>query len=143
MDLHLPPKPFSHWGKRMRNQDWFESHRSVMDPVIATKRKALPDYNKDNPSAKTLTALRTEIGALRRKQQSAVPTATAWQVLCQNIQTCAENDNIQSMYEEIRTAFGPNINKTAYHMSHSPSVSSRSVFWHQPFSGSLSRLCCH
>ncbi len=67
--------------KGRRNQDWFESHRSVMDPVITAKRKALSNY-KDNPSAKNLAALRN---ARSTAQKTARRCANDhWQALCQN-----------------------------------------------------------
>ena len=105
---HTALAPF---GKRSsKSHDWFEAKSTVMTPVIEAKRAALAEY-KRTPIERNLQIL----GIARNKaQQTARCCANKyWTELSENIQSAAIMGNIRGMYDGIKKALGPTLNKTA------------------------------
>ena len=98
------------FGKRFsKSHDWFEAKSTVMTPVIETKRAALAEY-KCTPSERNLQILRI---ARSKAQQTARRCANEyWTELSENIQSAAITGNIRGMYDSIKKALGPTLNKT-------------------------------
>ena len=99
------------FGKRFsKSHDWFEAKSTVMTPVIETKRAALAEY-KCTPSERNLQILRI---ARSKAQQTARRCKNEyWTELSENIQSAAITGNIRGMYDGIKKALGPTLNKTA------------------------------
>ena len=99
------------YGKKHRkNTDWYEANITLMEPVIDAKRSALINFKRD-PSQRNKTTLRA---ARNKVQQTARHCANNyWLQLCQSIQTSSDTGNIRGMYDGIKKATGPTINKTA------------------------------
>ena len=99
------------FGKRSsKSHDWFEAKSAVMTPVIEVKRAALAEC-KHTPSEKNLQILRI---ARSKAQQTARRYANEyWTELCQNNQSATITGNIRGMYDDIKKALGPTLNKTA------------------------------
>ena len=95
--------------KSSKSHDWFEA-KSVMTPVIEAKRAALTEY-KRTPSERNLQIFRI---ARSKAQQTARRCAKEyWTELRENIQSAAITGNIRGMYDGIKKALGPTLNKTA------------------------------
>ena len=99
------------FGKRSsKSHDWFEARSTVMTPVIEAKRAVLGEY-KRTPSERNLQFLRI---ARSEAQQTALRCANEhWTELSENIQSAAITGNISGMYDGIKKALGPTLNKTA------------------------------
>jgi len=100
------------FGKKKGGQrnDWYDSNSARLDPLIASKRKALQVY-KDKPSAASLQALRSTRSNVQREVRLCINEY--WSGLSSNIQQAADTGNIKSMFEGIKKATGPRISKTA------------------------------
>ena len=100
------------FGKKKGGQrkDWYDSNSARLDPLIASKRKALQVY-KDKPSAASLQALRSARSNVQREVRLCINEY--WSGLSSNIQQAADTGNIKSMFEGIKKATGPRISKTA------------------------------
>ena len=98
------------FGRKKGGQrnDWYDSAR--LDPIIASKRKALQAY-KDKPSPASLQALRSARTNVQREVRLCINEY--WSDLSSNIQQAADTGNINSMFEGIKKATGPKISKTA------------------------------
>lgn len=96
--------------KEHRNEDWFEAHWDVIQPVTETKRNALLAY-KQNPCPSTHDVLR----AAQSKSQQTVRHCTNdyWLNLCSRIQIATNTENARCMYDGIKTVTGPTATKTA------------------------------
>ena len=81
-----------------------------MTPVIEAKRAALAEY-KRTPSERNLQIL----GIARSKAQQAARRCANeyWTELSENIQSATMTGNIRGMYDGIKKALGPTLNKTA------------------------------
>ena len=99
------------FGKRSsKSHDWFEAKSAVMTPVTEAKRVALAEY-KRTPSKRNLQILRI---ARSKAQQTARRCANEhWTELSENTQSAAITENIRGMYDGIKKALGPTLNKTA------------------------------
>ena len=96
--------------KEKKNEDWFDHNSSELEPIIAEKKAALRAY-KDLPSNRNLEKLRL---ARNRAKCAARRCANMyWQDLSKKVQNCSETGNIQGMYQGIKQAFGPTVNRTA------------------------------
>ncbi|XP_037804507.1 uncharacterized protein LOC119598887 [Penaeus monodon] len=99
------------FGKRERqNPDWFEAGIAELEPAIEAKRAALINHKRE-PTVKSLAALRKA----RNDSQRIVRRCANdyWINLCESIQLSADCGNIRGMYEGMKKAFGPSINKIA------------------------------
>ena len=95
--------------KSSKSHDWFEARSTVMTPVTEAKRAALAEY-KPSPSERNLQILRL---ARCKAQQTARRCANkCWTDLSENIQSAAITGNIRGMYNGIKKALGPTLNKT-------------------------------
>ena len=99
------------FGKRSsKSHCWFEAKSTVMTPVVEAKRAALAEY-KRTPSERNLQILRI---ARNKAQQTARRCANEyWTELSENIQSAAITWNIRGMYDGIKKALGPFLNKTS------------------------------
>ena len=99
------------FGKRSsKSHDWFEAKSTLMTPVIEAKRAALAEY-KRTPSERNLDILRI---ARSKAQQTARHCSNEyWTELNEDIQSAAITVNIRGMYDGIKKALGPTLNKTA------------------------------
>ena len=99
------------FGKRSsKSHDWFEAKSAVMTPVIEAKRAALAEH-KRTPSERSLQILRI---VRSKAQQTARRCANEyWTKLSENIQSAAITGNIRGVYDGIKKALGPTLNKTA------------------------------
>ena len=99
------------FGKRSsKSHDWFEAKSAVMIHVIEANRAAFAEY-KRIPSKRNLQILRI---ARSKDQQTARRCANEfWTELSENIQSAAITGNIRGMYDGIKKAPGPALNKTA------------------------------
>ena len=99
------------FGKRSsKSHDWFEANSTVMTSVIEAKRAALAEF-KRTPSERTLYILRM---ARSKAQQTIRCCANEyWTEFSKNIQSVAITGNIRGMYDDIKKALGPTLNKTA------------------------------
>merc|ERR1712035_66118 len=98
-------------GKKVKkNEDWFECNSTELEPIIAEKKEALRAF-KDLPSKMNLEKLRLA----RNKAKCAARRCANmhWQDLSKKIQNCSETGNIQGMYQGIKQAFGPTVDRTA------------------------------
>ena len=97
------------FGKRSsKSHDWFEVKSAVMTPVNEAKRAALAEYNRPPSDLQILRIARS------KAQQTAWRCANEyWTELSENIQSAAITGNIRGMYDGIRKAVGPTLNKTA------------------------------
>jgi len=100
------------FGKKMGGQknDWYVANSARLDPLIASKRKALQAY-KNNPSPKSLQTLRSARSSVQKTVRTCVNNY--WSDLCSNIQQAADTGNIKAMFEGIKKATGPSVSKTA------------------------------
>ena len=100
------------FGRKKGGQrnDWYDSNSARLDPIIASKRKALHAY-KDKPSPASLQALRSARSNLQREVRLCINEYRS--DLSSNIQQAADTGNINSMFEGIKEATGPKISKTA------------------------------
>ena len=98
------------FGKRSsKSHGWFEANSTVMTPVIEAKRAALAEY-KRTPDERNLQILRI---ARSMAQRTARRCANEyWTELSENIQSAAITGNIRGMYDGIKKALGPTLNKT-------------------------------
>ena len=98
------------FGKRSsKSHDWFEARSTVIAPVIEARRAALAEY-KRTPSERNLQILRI---ARSKALQTARRCANEyWTELSENIQSAAITGNIRGMYDGIKKALGPTLNKT-------------------------------
>ena len=97
-------------GKRSsKSHDWFETISTVMTPVIEARLAALAEY-KRTPSERNLQIL----GIARSKaQQTAGRCANEyWTELSEDIQSATITGNIRGMYDGIKKALRPTLNKT-------------------------------
>ena len=99
------------FGKRSsKSHDWFEAKSTVMTPVIEAKRATLAEY-KCAPSERNHQILRI---VRSNAQQTARRCANEyWTELSENTQSTAITGNIMGMYDGIKKALGPTLNKTA------------------------------
>ena len=90
--------------------DWFEAKSTVMTPVIEAKRAALIEY-KRTPSERNLQILRIA----RSEAQQAVRCCVNeyWTELNENMQSAAITGSIRGMYDGIKKALGPTLDKTS------------------------------
>ena len=96
--------------KKKKNTDWFDANLPEMTTSIEAKREALVTY-KNDPTQENLSRLRT---CRNNSQKLARKCANNfWKDLCQDIQACADSGNIKGMYEGIKKAYGPTINRVA------------------------------
>ena len=100
------------FGKMKGGQrnDWYDSNSARLDPLIASKRKALQAY-KDKPSPTSLQALRSARSNVQREVRLCINEY--WSDLSSNIQQAADTGNINSTFEGINKDTGPKISKTA------------------------------
>lgn len=99
------------FGKRERqNPDWFEAGIAELEPAIEAKRTALVAYKRE-PSEKTLAALRKARHDAQRTARRC--SNDYWLKLCDSIQLSADCGNLRGMYDGIKKAFGPTVNKFA------------------------------
>jgi len=99
------------FGKRERqNPDWFEAGIAELEPAIEAKRAALINHKRE-PSVKSLAALRKARNDAQRIVRRCANDY--WINLCESIQLSADCGNIRGMYEGMKKAFGPSINKIA------------------------------
>ena len=92
------------------SHDWFEANSTVMSPVTDAQLAALAEY-KHTHSERNLQILRT---ARSKAQQTARRCANDyWTELSENIQSAPITGNIRGMYDGIKKALGPTLNKTA------------------------------
>ena len=99
------------FGKRSSTlYDWFEAKSTVMTPVIESKRAALAEY-KRTPSERNLQILR--ISKSNVQQTARCCANESWTKVSENIQSAAITGNIRGMYDGIKKAIGPTLNKTA------------------------------
>jgi len=99
------------FGKKCGQQkDWYISNSARLDPLITSKRVALQAY-KDKPSPETLQVLRSARSNVQKEVRACVNGY--WNDLCSSIQQAADTGNIKAMFEGIKTATGPRINKSA------------------------------
>ena len=91
-------------GKRSsKSHVWFEAKSTVMTPAIEAKRAALAEYK--------LQILRI---VTSKAQQTARRCANEyWTELSENIQSAAITGNIRGVYDGIKKAIRPTLNKTA------------------------------
>ena len=99
------------FGRKKRlSQDWFETHSGELSPVMEKKRAALLKY-KRCPTRSSLQALRT---ARSIAQKTARSCANAYFLqICNDIQAAADAGNIRGIYDGIKSAVGPTLQKTA------------------------------
>ena len=99
------------FGKRSsKSHDWFEAKSTVITPVTEAKRTALAEY-KRTPSERNLQILRI---ARSKAQHTTRRCANEyWTEISENIQSAAITGNIRGMYDGIKKALGPILNKTA------------------------------
>ena len=81
-----------------------------MTPVIEAKRAALGKY-KRTPSERNLQILR--IARSKAQQTAGRCSNEYWTELSEHIQSAAITGNIRGMYDGIKKALGPTLNKTA------------------------------
>ena len=82
----------------------------MITTVVEAKRAALAEY-KRTPSERNLQNLRI---ARSKAQQTARRCANEyWTELRENVQSAAITENIRGMYDGIKQALGPTLNKTA------------------------------
>nr|XP_032827065.1 uncharacterized protein LOC116952123 [Petromyzon marinus] len=93
-----------------RNTAWFEEHLAILEPILQAKRMALLKYKQD-PSTESLRALKTARSAAQTTARRCANNY--WVNLSSRIQLASDTGNIRAMYEGIKTAFGPNIKRTA------------------------------
>ncbi|XP_037804032.1 uncharacterized protein LOC119598476 [Penaeus monodon] len=99
------------FGKRERqNPDWFEAGIAELEPAIEAKRAALINHKRE-PSVKSIAALRKARNDAQRIARRCANDY--WINLCESIQLSADCGNIRGMYEGMKKAFGPRINKIA------------------------------
>ena len=90
--------------------DWLEENFTILEPLLEEKREALISYNK-NPSQSKLDRLKSAKSKLQREIRRCANSY--WEDLCKEIQSAADTGNIRRMYEKIRVALGPQVNKVA------------------------------
>ena len=95
---------------KISRTDWIEANASTLVPLIETKRAALLAYNRTT-SERDLNKLRAAKSTLQREARRCANTY--WENLCADIQMASDTGDIRRMYEKIRTALGPQINKVA------------------------------
>ena len=96
--------------KSSKSHDWFEAKSTVMTPVVEAKRAALAEY-KHTPSERNLQIFRI---TRSKAQQTARRCANEhWTELSESIQSATITRNIKGMYDGIKKALGPTLNKTA------------------------------
>ena len=95
---------------RFSNQDWIEANFTILEPLLEQKREALVTHNR-YPSQNSLNKLKAAKSRLQRELRKCANKY--WEDLCEEIQTAADTGNIRRMYEKIRTALGPQVNKVA------------------------------
>ena len=107
----MNPTALATCGKRSsKSHDLFEAKSTVMIPVIEANCAALAEY-KRTPSERNLQLLRT---ARSKAQQTARRCANKnWTELSEDIQSAAITGNIRGMYDDIKKAVGPTLNKNA------------------------------
>ena len=99
------------FGKRAKkNEDWFEAGIEEMEPAITAKRAALLEY-KRQPCKKTLATYREARNNAKRISRKCANDY--WLRLCGDIQAAADSGNTRAMYEGMKKAFGPSVNKIA------------------------------
>ena len=93
-----------------KSQDWFETYSGELSAVMENKRLALLKH-KQRPTRYTLQALQT---ARSKAQKTARRCANDyWLQLCEDIQTAADKGNIRGVYDGIKKATCPILQKTA------------------------------
>ena len=91
------------YGRRERNIDWFEACWAEIEPVAATKRKAIINYK--HISTRQNLALRA---AMSRTQRTVRYCANEYCLkLCENKQSSAEAGDTIGMYVYINKVIGP------------------------------------
>ena len=99
------------FGKRSsKSHDWFKAKSTVMTTVTEAKRAALAQY-KRAPSERNLQILR--IARSKAQQTARLCANEYWTELSENIQSAAITGNIRKMYNGIKKAVGPTLNKTS------------------------------
>ena len=93
-----------------KSHDWFKAKSTVITPIIEAKWAALAEYKRTS-SERNLQILRI---ARSKAQQTARRCANEyWTEFSENIQSAAITGNIRIMYNGIKKALGPTLNKTA------------------------------
>ena len=100
----------SAFGKREGPQqnDWYHSNSARLDPFIEAKHTALQAY-KDMPSPATLNTLRSARSDIQKEVTACINEY--WTDLCRTIQQAADIGNVKGMYNGIKKATGPSIEK--------------------------------
>ena len=99
------------FGRRSsKSHDWFEAKATVMTPVIEAQRSAIAEC-KRTPSERNIQILR--IARSKAQQTTRRCSNEYWTELSVNIQSAAITVNIREMYDGIKKALGPTLNKTA------------------------------
>jgi hypothetical protein len=82
----------------------------LLSPLIDLKRNAMINYNK-NPTQSTKDILQQARSKVQKESRKCANEY--WVNLCSSIQQAAEIGDARLMYENIKTAIGPKINKIA------------------------------
>ena len=99
------------FGKRSsKSHGWFVARSVVMTSVIEAKRAALAEY-KRTPSERNVQILR--IAGSKAQQTTRRCENEYGTELSENIQSFAITGNIRGMYDGIKKALRPTLNKTA------------------------------
>ena len=96
--------------KGAQQNDWYGANSTRLDPLIESKCKVLQAY-KDKPSPASHQSLRSAWSNVQHEVRLCVNEY--WSDLCSHIQQAAATGNIKSMFQGIKKATGPSINKTA------------------------------
>ena len=109
----------SAFGKKKgtRQNDWYDSSSARLEPLIETKRTALKAY-KDDGATESLNARMSARSGVQKEIRACINEY--WIDLCRTIQQTA--DNVKDMYNGIKKATGPSVNKAAPLKSNSGEV---------------------
>lgn len=95
---------------RTSTKDWFIDSSEVLLPLIDARKSARLEFMK-NPSDRSKEKLRKAKSDLQRKARNCANEY--WTNLCTKMQAAADTGNLRGLYDGLKAALGPRVNKVA------------------------------